>query len=81
MANPQDTGTFDYWIADRIMFETIPPRAGNTGTFDGWLTDRIYFHDYVEAEVAGGAAGGGAFLAKSPLNSSTAWRARHRMLG
>ena len=52
MANPKDSGTFDYWITDRITFATIPPKSGDTGTFDKWITDRIYWRDYVEAVVA-----------------------------
>lgn len=49
MANPQNPGTFDYWITDRLTFATLPPKTGDTGTFDQWLTDRVTFADYVEA--------------------------------
>lgn len=52
MANPQNTGTFDFWLTDRLTFATPPPKTGDTGTFDAWITDRLYFEDYVEATVA-----------------------------
>lgn len=48
MANPQDPGTFDYWITDRITFQVARPKTGDTGDFEKWLTDRIYWHDYAE---------------------------------
>jgi len=82
MANPQDTGTFDYWLTGRISFATIPPRTGNTGTFDDWPADRVYFHDYVEAaEEAGFSAGQGAVMLKSPRRAVLAGRSRFNMLG
>lgn len=49
MANPKDSGTFDYWITNRITFESIPPKSVNTGTFDSWITNRLYFEDYSES--------------------------------
>ena len=47
MANPQDPGTFDFWITDRILFQDAPPKSGDTGDFDRWITDRIYWRNYV----------------------------------
>ena len=46
-------GTFDYWITDRLTFQTIAPKSGSTGDFDRWITDCIAFRDYVEAAEAG----------------------------
>ena len=51
MANPQDTGDFEKWIADRIDFSTIHPKTGDTGDFEKWIGDRIDFEDYVEAGI------------------------------
>lgn len=48
MANPKDSGTFDYWITDRIGFKSVPPRSGNTGDFEKWITDRIGFEFYAK---------------------------------
>ena len=48
MANPQDPGTFEFWITDRITFQAIPPKSGDTGDFEKWLWDRGYWEDYVE---------------------------------
>lgn len=48
MPNPQDTGSFDFWITSRIAFQDIPPKSGDTGDFDIWLWDRGYWEDYVE---------------------------------
>lgn len=52
MANPQDPGTFDYWITDRLTFQGAPPRSGDTGDFEKWLWDREFWEDYVEAAAA-----------------------------
>jgi hypothetical protein len=52
MANPEDPGTFEYWITDRITFQDIPPLSGDTGDFESWLWDRQYWEDYVEAAAA-----------------------------
>jgi hypothetical protein len=51
MANPQDAGTFEDWVTDRIPFNIIPPRAAaqDTGTFEDWITDRMHFNVYAEA--------------------------------
>ena len=49
MTNPQDTGSFDFWITARKIFETIPPKVGNTGDYEAWLSEDIYWHDYVGA--------------------------------
>ena len=54
MANPQDPGTFDIWITNRLSFRTVVPKSGNTGDFEKWITDRIRFSDYVEAAAAAG---------------------------
>ena len=53
MANPQDTGTFDGWITDRLYFGTLQPPSGDTGTFDQWITDRLYFDTMVAAPSGG----------------------------
>ena len=43
MAN-EDTGTFDFWIADRIPPDVIPPSpTGDTGDFEAWMWDRGYW--------------------------------------
>lgn len=52
MANPQDTGTFDYWITDRLTFQDVPPKSGDTGDFENWIWDRGFWEDYVEATAA-----------------------------
>ena len=52
MANPKDTGSFDFWITNRIFFDVVKGKSGGTGDFDHWLTDRINFDIYVEV-VAG----------------------------
>lgn len=52
MPNPQAPGTFNYWITDRIMFQTLTPKSGKTGDFEKWITDRQYWHDYVEVTAA-----------------------------
>lgn len=52
MANPQDTGTFDYWITDRITFQDTLPKSSDTGTFETWLWDRKTWATYVEAAAA-----------------------------
>lgn len=49
MANPQDQGTFDYWITDRISFTVARPKSGDTGDFENWITDRIYWWEYAES--------------------------------
>jgi hypothetical protein len=46
MANPQDQGSFDYWITDRIPFTVAPPKSDDTGDFEKWITDRIYWWEY-----------------------------------
>ena len=51
MSNPQDPGTFDFWITNRLTFRTVVPKSGNTGDFEKWITDRIRFSDYVSASV------------------------------
>lgn len=51
MANPQDPGTFENWITNRITFEDIPPKLGDTGDFEKWITNRIYWQDYVESAL------------------------------
>lgn len=51
MANPQDPGTFEYFITDRITFQNVPPKSGDTGDLEKWFTDRMRFEDYVEQAV------------------------------
>ena len=46
MANPEDVGTFDLWITDRIQFSIAKPKTSDTGDFDRWITDRIPFETY-----------------------------------
>ena len=52
MANPQDTGTFEGTITDRIDFVDVAPKSGNTGDFEATITDRLDFMDYVKAAAA-----------------------------
>jgi hypothetical protein len=54
VANPKDSGTFDYWVTDRIAFDTAVPKSGDTGDYEKWYTDRIRFQTYVEAVIAAG---------------------------
>ena len=49
MANPQDSGTFENWITDRIGFVVVPPKSGDTGDFEKTITDRLFFVEYQEA--------------------------------
>lgn len=51
MPNPQDTGTFERWITDRIFFQDVPPRRGDTGDFEKWLWNREYWEDYLETPL------------------------------
>ena len=51
MPNPQDDGTFEQWITDRIDFKTGKPRSGNTGDMEQWITDRIDFSEYQTGEI------------------------------
>lgn len=65
MANPQDTGTFDRWITQRIYFRVGPPTTnfGTTGQFNSFITRRIHFPDYVEkleVKVSGSITPSGA---------------------
>ena len=47
MSNPQDIGTFDRWLSDRLYFTDIAGKGTtrSTSLFDQWFTDRIYFQD------------------------------------
>jgi len=46
MANPAVSGTFEYWITDRIGMTVIRPITGHIGAFEGWTTERIYYSEY-----------------------------------
>ena len=56
MANPQNPGTFDSCLTDRIPLQTIAGKSGSTGDFDRWYTDRLAIDVYVEAAAEPGPA-------------------------
>jgi hypothetical protein len=49
MADPKDTGTFDFWISDRIGPTVAAPKSGGTGEFDRWISDQLTFNYAVYA--------------------------------
>lgn len=49
MANPENPGSFDFWVTDRIPHDPVVPKTGSTGDLDRWINAQYPYVTIVKA--------------------------------
>ena len=53
-----NSGEFNHWFTDRLLFETINPKSGKTGDFNRWITNEKTFPGILESTYVPAPEGG-----------------------